>query len=84
MKRAEVAKQETLQEAVGDPIKRSRWRPRWILDEPKLGMTIDDDCIVVLTDNGQSGWCPMTHVPLKTVPAIWEILSRYKSDRTPL
>jgi len=61
--------------AANDPRVRSQWQPKAIIDEPSLGVTIDDGCFVVLVRNDLGDWNPTTHVPLSVLGRIVTVLS---------
>jgi hypothetical protein len=49
----------------------STWYPKWTMEigqGERLGITIDDGCLVVLYPRGENLWRPGTHIP-KTVAA---------------
>ena len=58
-----------------DGARHSRWQPKWILDDPTLGVTMDDGCFVVLVRNHVREWNPTKHIPLTALASLMEVLS---------
>ncbi len=58
----------------------THWKPKWMLSDPDIGLTVDDDCFVVLVNDGQGHWYPTTHTPLKMTRAVSDTISRYMAD----
>lgn len=54
----------------------ARWRPEWVIDigNGKLGVAVDDGCLVVLYPRPGNTWRPGTHIPKAVAIQIAELL----------
>lgn len=56
------------------------WAPRWKVNED-LGLTMDDDCFVVLYRTEAGRWRPGTHIPPEAVQLLMQITHYRLDDR---
>jgi hypothetical protein len=54
------------------------WRPRWLVDVGhgcQLGITIDDDCFLVLYPHDNDTWKPGKHIPKQVAERMTQLVA---------
>jgi hypothetical protein len=54
-----------------------QWEPSWLVDmgnNMKVGIALDNECYVVLTQTAAGPWRPITHIPVEAAKMLGRLV----------